>query len=60
MLFGIGGASVLAGLGFLALRRRLARRFAGGGPGPRHPADRDPAGRDPAGRDPAGREPAER
>ena len=29
LLFGIGGAAVLAGIGFLAYRRRLARKFAG-------------------------------
>src|ERR1700722_19236528 len=45
LLFGIGGASVLAGLGFLAMRRRLARRFAPGRPAPRDPADREPAKR---------------
>jgi hypothetical protein len=48
MLFGIGGASVLAGLGFLAMRRRLARKFAPGQPSPRDPADRDPVNREPA------------
>jgi hypothetical protein len=53
LLFGLGGASVLAGLGFLALRRRLSRRFADDGQAPRHPVDRDH-------RDPADREPAER
>jgi hypothetical protein len=53
MLFGIGGASVLAGLGFLAMRRRLARRFAPGRPFPTDPTD-------PAGQDPVDREPAER
>ena len=50
LLFGIGGGSVLAGLGFLAMRRRLARRFA---PGRSLPAD--PAGQDPVDREPAGR-----
>lgn len=50
LLFGLGGASVLAGLGFLALRRRLARKFA--------PARSWPG--DPAGQDPVDREPAER
>jgi hypothetical protein len=48
MLFGIGGASVLAGLGFLAMRRRLARKFAPGQRYPRDPADRDPVNREPA------------
>ncbi|HEX9039900.1 MAG TPA: hypothetical protein VF838_02615 [Trebonia sp.] len=48
LLFGLGGASVLAGLGFLAVRRRLARRFAPGRPSPRNPAGRDPADREPA------------
>jgi hypothetical protein len=47
LLFGIGGVSVLAGLGFLAMRRRLARRFA--------PSPRDAAGRHPADREPADR-----
>lgn len=28
MLFGVGGAAVLAGLGSLAYRRRLARKLA--------------------------------
>jgi hypothetical protein len=46
VLFGIGGASVLAGLGFLALRRRLTRRFAPGRPSPRNPADQDPVDRE--------------
>ena len=55
MLFGIGGASVLAGLGFLAMRRRLARRFAPGRPGTPDPADQDPADQDPADREPAER-----
>jgi hypothetical protein len=50
LLFGLGGASVLAGLGFLAMRRRLARRFGAGGPAPRDRADRDPADREPADR----------
>jgi hypothetical protein len=48
MLLGIGGASVLAGLGFLAMRRRLARRFAPGLPSPRDPAGQDPVDREPA------------
>ena len=48
MLLGIGGASVLAGLAFLAMRRRLARRFAAGRPDPRDPADQDPMDREPA------------
>ena len=48
MLFGIGGASVLAGLGFLAMRRRLARRFGPGDPSLRDPTDRDPVNREPA------------
>jgi hypothetical protein len=32
------------------LRRRLARRFADGGPATRHPAHRDPADRESADR----------
>jgi hypothetical protein len=48
LLFGIGGVSVLAGLGFLAMRRRLARRFAPGRPFPRDPAGQDPVDREPA------------
>ena len=48
MLLGIGGASVLAGLGFLAMRRRLARRFGPGDPSLRDPTDRDPVNREPA------------
>ena len=40
LLFGIGGAAVLAGLGTLAYRRRLARRFAAR---PARPADRPAA-----------------
>ncbi|HEY0933408.1 MAG TPA: hypothetical protein VGD91_06635 [Trebonia sp.] len=46
VLFGGGGLAVLAGLGSLAYRRRLRRRFAPGRrPAPRDPADRHPADR---------------
>lgn len=45
LLFGIGGAAVLAGIGSLALRRRLARRFNDGRSAPRDPADRERADR---------------
>jgi hypothetical protein len=45
VLFGVGGAAVLAGLGSLAYRRRLARKFRPSDPAPRDPADRDPANR---------------
>jgi hypothetical protein len=44
LLFGVGGAAVLAGLGSLAFRRRLRRKFAGR-PAPHDPADREPADR---------------
>ncbi|MGH3293959.1 MAG: hypothetical protein ACRDP7_19340 [Trebonia sp.] len=43
MLFGAGGAAVLVGLGTLAYRRRLSRKFATDDPAPRDPAPRDPA-----------------
>jgi hypothetical protein len=36
---------VLAGLGALAFRRRLARKFGGNEPARRDPADREPADR---------------
>jgi hypothetical protein len=45
LLFGAGGAAVLAGFGALAYRRRLARKF-----GIHEPAERDPADREPADR----------
>jgi hypothetical protein len=41
---------VLAGLGFLAMRRRLARKFTPGRPAPRDPANEDPMDREPADR----------
>jgi hypothetical protein len=46
VLFGVGGAAVLAGLGSLAYRRRVTRKLAD----PRRPAPRDPADREPADR----------
>jgi hypothetical protein len=46
LLFGVGGAAVLAGLGALAYRRRVTRKLAG----PRRPTPRDPADREPADR----------
>jgi hypothetical protein len=45
LLFGIGGAAVLAGLGSLAYRRRLARKFGADADAPVSPADREPADR---------------
>jgi hypothetical protein len=44
-LFGIGGLAVFAGIGTLAYRRRLARKF-----GIRESARRDQADREPADR----------
>jgi hypothetical protein len=46
LLFGVGGAAVLVGLGSLAYRRRVSRKLAD----PRRPAPRDPAAREPADR----------
>ena len=43
LLFGIGGLAVFAGLGSLAYRRRLARKFGAGQRTPQTPADREPA-----------------
>ena len=45
LLFGTGGAAVLAGLGAFALRRRLARKFGASEPATPDPADREPADR---------------
>jgi hypothetical protein len=49
VLFGGGGLAVLAGLGTLAYRRRLSRKFAArrdaGDPASAGPAPRDPANR---------------
>ena len=45
LLFGAGGAAVLAGLGTLAYRRRLARKFRAGDPTRPDPADREPVDR---------------
>ena len=45
LLFGIGGLAVFAGLGSLAYRRRLARKFGAGQRTPQTPADREPADR---------------
>jgi hypothetical protein len=52
MLFGIGGAAVLAGLGSLAYRRRVTRKLAAGrktaaarNPAPPDPIDREPVDR---------------
>ena len=42
LLFGVGGAAVLAGLGTLAYRRRLARKLGGNEPAGRDPADKRP------------------
>ena len=42
LLFGAGGAAVLAGLGTLAYRRRLARKLGGNDPARRGPADKEP------------------
>jgi hypothetical protein len=44
-LFGIGGLAVFAGIGTLAYRRRLARKFGTNESSGRDPADREPAGR---------------
>jgi hypothetical protein len=43
LLFGIGGLAVFAGLGSLAYRRRLARKFGASQRTPQTPADREPA-----------------
>jgi len=43
LLFGLGGLAVFAGLGSLAYRRRLARKFRAGQRTPQTPADREPA-----------------
>jgi hypothetical protein len=45
MLFGVGGLAVLAGLGSLAYRRRLARKLGSNDPAPRDPSDRESANR---------------
>jgi hypothetical protein len=45
LLFGVGGAAVLAGFGTFALRRRLRRRFGLGAPATRDQADREPVDR---------------
>jgi hypothetical protein len=45
LLFGAGGLAVLAGLGSLAYRRRLARKYSTGDCAPRDPADRESASR---------------
>jgi hypothetical protein len=50
LLFGAGAAAVLAGLGAMAYRRRLARKFGSAKPAPRDPAPREPAPREPADR----------
>ena len=55
MLFGAGGVAVLVGLGTLAYRRRLSRKFAANHPDPRDPASPDQANRDSAPRNPASR-----
>ena len=43
LLFGLGGLAVFAGLGSLAYRRRLARKFGAGQRTPQTPPDREPA-----------------
>ncbi|TVZ04389.1 hypothetical protein EAS64_18655 [Trebonia kvetii] len=45
VLFGAGGAAILAGLGTLAYRRRLRRRLAAGRPAADRQQDREPADR---------------
>jgi hypothetical protein len=45
LLFGAGGLSVLAGLGSLAYRRRLARKLRAGERARQSPPDREPADR---------------
>jgi hypothetical protein len=45
LLFGVGGGAVLIGLGTLAYRRRLARKFRIGEPTGRDQADREPVDR---------------
>jgi hypothetical protein len=45
VVFGAGGAAILAGLGALAYRRRLRRRLAAGRPAVDDQQDREPAGR---------------
>ena len=45
LLFGAGGAAILAGLGSLAYRRRLRRRLRAGQPAAGGRQDREPADR---------------
>ncbi len=45
LLFGVGGAAVLAGFGTFAWRTRLRRKFGLGAPATRNSADREPADR---------------
>jgi hypothetical protein len=45
LVFGIGGGAVLLGIGSLAYRRRLARKFATKRPSPKDPLDREPVDR---------------
>ena len=45
LLSGVGGGAVLIGLGTLAYRRRLARKFGIGEPTRRDQADREPVDR---------------
>jgi len=45
LLFGVGGLAVLAGMGSLAYRRRLARKLREGEPARHSPPDREPADR---------------
>jgi len=45
LVFGIGGGAVLLGLGSLAYRRRLARKYGTKRPSPRNADDREPADR---------------
>lgn len=45
LLFGVGGLALFAGLGSLAYRRRLARKFRAGEPARQSPQDREPADR---------------
>ncbi len=45
VLFGAGGAAILAGLGTLAYRRRLRRRLTAGRPAADRQQDREPADR---------------
>jgi len=45
LVFGVGGAAILLGIGSLAYRRRLARKFGTKRSAPQDPVDREPVDR---------------